>query len=310
MTILASLILGGVTLTLSPQARVRGAEIELSAIATLAGDDAAEVERVRALKLGYAPAPGHSRLIAAQRLEADVERLLTGVDVTVVGASACRVLPATEMLTGAALTSVAKAEIVRWTQGRDAQLELVSSLADLEVPTSNSPLDLRAVIAEPQVRAGVLNVPIRISVDGQLYRTVWSNWRVTLYQEVNVLKNAIKAGDALTPELFERKRVALTTGGESPAPLELQRGVKAARDMAAGAMLKSSDVALDTLVKRGDTLFLEIRRGAITARVAASADQDGRAGDRIRVTLLDSGKNINAVVQSRELAVIDLAREG
>ncbi len=309
MTILASLILGGVTLTLSPQARVRGAEIELSAIATVEGADAAEVERVRSLKLGYAPAPGHSRLIAAQRLEADVERLLSGVDVTVVGASTCRVLPATEVLTGAAMTAAAKAEIVRWTQGRDVQLELVSSLADIEIPSSDKPFDLRAVITEPQVRAGVLNVPIRISVDGQLYRTVWSNWRLTLYQDVNVLKNTVRAGEALTPELFERKRVALTTGGESPAPLELAKGVKAARDMAAGSMLKSSDIVLDTLVKRGDTLFLEIRRGAITARVAASAEQDARAGDRIRVTLLDTGKSINAVVQSRDLAVIDLARE-
>mgnify|MGYP001198097388 CR=1 FL=1 len=310
MSILASLVLGGVTLTLSPQARVRGTEIELSAIATVVGDDAAEVERVRALKLGYSPAPGHSRLIAAQRLEADVERMLAGVDVTLAGASACRVLPATEVLTGAALTATAKGEIVRWTQGRDAQLELVTSLSDIEVPTSDRPIDLRAVVTETQVRAGVLNVPIRISVDGQLYRTIWSNWRVTLFQDVNVLKNAVRAGEALSPEMFERKRVALTTGGESPAPLELTRGVKAARDMAAGSMLKSSDVALDTLVKRGDTLFLEIRRGAITARVAASADQDGRAGDRIRITLLDTGKSITAVVQSRELAVIDLAREG
>lgn len=310
MLLLTGLLLGGVTVTLAPQARVRGTEIELAAIAKVEGPDAAEVERVRTLRLGYAPAPGHSRLISAQRLEVDVERMLVGVDVTVAGASACRVLPATEVVTGAMLTAAAKSEILRWTAGRDAQLELTGSLADIEIPAGDKPFELRAVLADAQVRAGPLNVPVRVTVDGQLFRTVWSNWRVTLYEEVNVLRSDLKAGDALTPELFERKRVALTAGGDEPAALGLALGAKAARDMAAGAVLKRNDIVRDTLVRRGDTLFLEIRRGAITARVAATADQDARAGDRIRVTLLDTGKSLNAIVRSRELAVVDLARQG
>lgn len=310
MLFIANLLLGGVTVTLAPQARVRGTEIELAAIAKVEGADAAEVERVRALRLGYAPAPGHSRLIAAPRLEADLERMVAGIDVTIAGATACRVLPATEVLTGTQLTAAAKSEVMRWTAGRDAQLELTGSLADVEIPAGDKPYELRALISDAQVRAGPINVPVRVMVDGQLFRTVWSNWRVTLFEEVNVLRTELKAGDALTPELFERKRVALTAGGDAPAPLGLALGAKAARDMAAGAVLKSSDIVRDTLIRRGDTLFLEIRRGAITARVAASADQDARAGDRIRVTLLDTGKSINAVVLSRELAIVDLARNG
>ena len=56
--LLSTLLLGGVTITLAPQARVRGTEIELGSIAKVEGEDAEEVERVRKLRLGYAPAPG------------------------------------------------------------------------------------------------------------------------------------------------------------------------------------------------------------------------------------------------------------
>lgn len=310
--LLALLIAGGVTVTLKPQAQVRGAQIELGAIATVSGEDAETVERVRAFQLGYAPAPGYSRLLAAPRLELDIERQLPGVDVVFAGSPACRVLPATEVLTGAAISAAAKAELVRWTAGRESQLELESSLGDLEAPLGDRPIELKAVVSDAEVRPGPINVPVRVMVDGQLYRTVWTNWRVTLFEEVNVLKSAVRAGDSLTPQMFERQRVAISSGGRTDAPAALGAtfGAKAARDLAAGQVLRTGDVLRETLVKRGDTLFLEIRRGAITARVAATAEQDARAGDRIRMTLLDTGKSINATVRSRELAVLDLARQG
>ena len=72
---LALLLVGGVKVTLHPEATVRGTEISLAQVATVEGDDAAEVERVRSLKLGYAPAPGYSRTLAAPRVSADVARL-------------------------------------------------------------------------------------------------------------------------------------------------------------------------------------------------------------------------------------------
>jgi len=309
---LACLLFGGVTITLSPEARVRGAEIELGAIATVEGEDADQVARVRALKLGYAPAPGYSRVIAAARVAVDVKRMVANVEVTTAGAAACRVTPQTEVITGAQLADAARAEIVRWTNGRDAEFSLVAALGDLEIPSGEKSIDVRAVLSESVTRAGPINVPVRVTIDGQLHRTVWSNWTVTLFEEVNVLKSPLRAGDLLTPELFERKRVAITSaeGPDAPAPLGLTAGARAARDMPAGATLRLSDMSRSTLVKRGDTLFLEIRRGSITARVAANADEDGRAGDRIRVTLIDTGKSMNAVVRSRDLAVIDLANQG
>jgi hypothetical protein len=85
--LLLSLFLGGVTVTLHPQAKVRGTEIELGAVAAVSGEDAALVARVRGLRLGYAPAPGYSRLLLGERLRADLARTLPGTAVEVGGAA-------------------------------------------------------------------------------------------------------------------------------------------------------------------------------------------------------------------------------
>src|SRR5687768_12548967 len=122
--LLLALLFGGVTVTLSPQAKVRGTEIALGSIAAVSGDDAALVARVRELRLGYAPAPGYSRLLAGELLQAELTRTLPGTAVELKGAAACRVLPATEVVGGRAIEAAAKGELLRRLDGRDVELSL------------------------------------------------------------------------------------------------------------------------------------------------------------------------------------------
>ena len=63
----------GVQIELPTEARVRGAELDVGSVAQVTGDDAAEVERVRAISLGYAPAPGYSRLLQVERIAREIQ---------------------------------------------------------------------------------------------------------------------------------------------------------------------------------------------------------------------------------------------
>jgi flagella basal body P-ring formation protein FlgA len=60
------------------------------------------------------------------------------------------------------------------------------------------------------------------------------------------------------------------------------------------------------VVKDGDTVFLDVRKGVVNARVGAVALQAGARGDRVRVALLGSQREMRGVVVSRELVQIDL----
>ena len=91
MALMTTLLLAGVTVSLPMEADVHGTEILLGDVATISGEDAAEVSAVEGLSLGYAPAPGYSRLLQRHRLEQLVDRKLPDVVIAFRGEPACRV---------------------------------------------------------------------------------------------------------------------------------------------------------------------------------------------------------------------------
>ncbi len=305
------LLLSGVTITLQPEARVRGAEIQVAAVATVEGDDASEVALVRNLSLGYSPAPGYSRLIDAEKVADDLARQLPKVAVRVRGANACRAWPQSERVAGSTIEAAARAELARLFDGCDAQVRLTAPIADIDIPSGERDHALRAVLAETDLHGGPANVPVRVLVDGVPYRTIWTNWDVDLWEQCSVPKVAIRAGETITEDMLETRRV--TSRGPRAAqamPATLVVGASAARELPAGQPIAEMSLIRPTLVQRGETVFLEIRRGAISARVGATAQQAGKKGERIRFALLDGKRELEAVVVSRDLAVIDMSSSG
>lgn len=303
-----ALFLGGVTITLNPDATVRGTEIQLAQVATVDGNDPDEVARVRSLKLGYAPAPGYTRTLSAGRLQADVQRLVYGVTVTMKGQGSCRVSPAVDHVSVATIEEAARREVARMLPGREFELTLNVPITALDVPAGNQSLDVRSVLGDTILRPGPINVPVRINVDGTLYRTVWTNWRLSVWEEATVLKRPVALGEVITSDVLEKQRVLSTGEGESaPLAAGLAWGATARRDLAKGQVLREIDVLREVVVKRGDTVFLEVRRGNVHARVAAVAEADAHPGDRIRVKIAESGRAMTATIVSRDLALIELS---
>ena len=308
MTLTAALLLSSVSVVLPTEVRVSGTELRLGAVAQVAGEDAQEVARIEAVLLGYAPAPGYSRLLQAARLLEEIKTAAPGVDVRIVGARACRVWPETAAVTGSAIEAVARQELGRHLANTDAQATIISSPQDIQVPASAEQSVLRSLIPAASVRPGVVSVPVRVMVDGSVYRTVWTSWNVEVWATQSVLVREVRAGESLTASMFERRRSALSFSNARGQVLghELLVGSVAARDLAAGIVLTEKDVVRPKLIKAGDMIFFEITKGAITARVPAIAQEDGARGDRISVTLVQSEREIKGIVASRELVHMNL----
>jgi len=308
MILTAILLLGSVSVVLPAEANVTGTELRLDAVAQIAGDDPAEVESISALHLGYAPAPGYSRLLDAQRLLHDIQAAAPDVDVRLSGARACRVWPRTTSISAAAIEAVAREELARHLENTDATATLIAKPADIRVPAGAQQSELRSLVAASAVRPGTVSVPVRLMVDGNVYRTVWTSWRVDIWATQSVLVRDVHAGERLTAEMFESRRLALPLGTARGRVLgqALLVGSAAARNLSAGNVVTERDVVRPVLVKSGDTIFFEVKKGAITARVPAVAEADGARGDRIPVTLVDSNREIKGIVASRDLVRIDL----
>jgi flagella basal body P-ring formation protein FlgA len=313
MLILATLLLGNVTVTLPPAAEIRGSEVRLGAIATVQGDDPVEVEQAKSLPLGYAPAPGYTRLFDAWRIQQGLLEHAPEAVVTMAGAPACRVSPATEPVAATAIEAAAKVELDRHLDTLDASATLLDRIVDVRVPAGARAPQLRSVMSTAAVHPGVVSVPVRLVVDGDLYRTIWTRWKVEVWDRYAVLNQVVKTGQRITADMIVLRRMeASASGVRANARIlgdSMLVGALAARELQPNRPLTEMDVVRPKLVKKGDTLFLEVKKGAINARVAAVAEQDGARGDRIRVTLLGSEREMKGVIVSRDLIQIDLTSE-
>jgi len=307
IALIAKTVLAGVTVTLPTECKVRGTEIELGELAQVAGLDAELVERLRAFELGYAPAPGFSRLLTAERIRADLARELPGVDVRVIGERACRVWPAVEELTAAELEGAARAELTRLLAGKEATFTLSEPVQPVKVPLGDQGRRLSARTPEGELASGIVAVPVEVLVDGQRYRTVWTSWRLEVWETREVLARPVRAGEELRPELFERARVKRERVVDAKTLVPAQvLGAVAKRDLASGASVTDQDVHRPPAVSLGTTLFLRVKKGSIEARVAAVALETGAVGDRIRLKTVDAGQELVATIVGHDLCELKL----
>lgn len=296
----------GAKVTFPPEAEVRGTEIRLGQIAEITGD-VETVARLEAFSLGYAPSPGYVRILRAWRIEQTVERDLPGVDIEIAGAPAVRVIPVTVAIEPGALAESARAALVDRFDTDDTTIELEGTLVALEIPAGSTPPELRALATSVRASAGLATVPVRVFVDGELYRTVWTQWRVRLWETRPVLLRDVPAGEVIDLRSIENRRVPIGPSRHAnPIPAGLLVGSIASRDLAVGAVVTESDVRRPTLVQPGDRLFFVIKKGPVSARIPVTARDEGALGDRIRVTT-ESERELMGVITARNLVELDLS---
>ena len=300
----ALVLLAGVRVTLPVEARVAGVEIVLGDIATVSGDSAAEVARVRAVSLGYAPAPGHSRLLNALRIAEEVADREPGIALVFDGVGACRVYPEVEALPGARVEQAARAALERAFAGRDVTLAAVQPAADLTLPKGERAPELRAELSAPDPRPGRVGVTVQVSIDGSTWRNVITAWDVQEWQVRPVLVREAAAGETIQAAMLEHRRVPVTRTDALHAGHLV--GARLARPIAAGCALYADDEQREILVHSGGSLLLEVRRGAVTARIPAVAEADGALGDEVSVRPTNGTRTLRAKVVARDTARVDM----
>lgn len=297
------LLLAGVHVTLPVEARVEGVEIRLGDIAEVKGDDAAEVALVRNVSLGYAPAPGHSRLLNALRISEEVRTSAPGVDLIFDGVGACRVWPVVEALPGSRIEEAARGALELAFAGRDVTLTAVQPPADLRLPKGENPAELRAEVSG-EARPGRVGVRVQISVDGAAWRNVITTWEVKEWQVRPVLMRRALPGETIQAAMLEHRRVPVSRTEALHAGHLI--GAQLARAVEAGSALYADDVVRELLVRVGGSLMLEVRRGAVTARVPAVAEENGALGDEVRVRPTNGTRTLRARVVGRDTVRVDM----
>ncbi len=305
---LVTLFVSGLTCVLPAQIKVRGTEIDVGAIAQIKGDDAELVARAGKVSLGYAPAPGYTRAFQRWQLERQLSSALPDVQIAFEGAQACTIAPETETLGAQAIVAAAERELRTFFGKREVTITRRGEQRDVEIPLGFEPRVLRASLADQEARGGEWSVPVQVRVDGALYQTAWVSFDVELYEALPVLVRDVRRGDVLTADSVEVRRIKRANDGKGAALAgSALLGAVAERDLPAGVAITERDVRRARLVRQGDTIQLQVRKGAITARSNAVARQDGCMGDTIRVATAGAAREVTAHIIGRDLVELELS---
>lgn len=303
---LASTLLS-VTLTVPEVAQTRGQELRLGAVVRIEGADSADAARLSAIVLGYTPSPGFARVLTRDDIATKVRATMPSLAFDVVGSERCRVEAETETVLGTALRLDAATALRTALVGHDATVIEDGQVADVIVPRAESKLELRSRPDLRALRSGVLAVPIQVWIDGAPYQTVQATFRIELFERLPVLTCDVHRGEALAMSQVEMRRMRVDSNVQGePLSGAAIPGAIALRDLTVGAIVTDRDVQRAQLVKRGDVVQIQVRKGPVVARSTAIASQDGYLGDKVRVTTTDGKRELNAVIVGRGNVEVDL----
>jgi flagellar basal body P-ring formation protein FlgA len=111
-----------------------------------------------------------------------------------------------------------------------------------------------------------------------------------------VLDHAVEAGDRLqATDLIEKPMSpGAALGALRPRDVD---GMEAARRLAAGSIVRASDIIRPQLVRRGEPIIITLRSGALVISTTGRALTSGAAGALVRVVTNSTSRTLDGVVE-------------
>lgn len=290
---------GSLVITVPESATVRGSEVELTEVVEISGP-ANLVALAEEVSLGWAPAPGYSRTLQQGQIERRLRSALGEVDLTFAGFTSCQLQPEVELISAATLEAAARGLILERAGNRELEAVLRSDLEPVAVPVAESSFEILPRLSRALVGSGPLQVPVELRVDGLPWRTIWTQWEISLFEQQLVLTRDIRRGEVLTADALRVERVRVSAqGGIAITDRNLLVGARALRDLRSGVALSKVDVDLPMAVEKGATVIVEVRKNSIQARSHGTALEAGRIGEHVLVSVGAGSRTVRAKVVSK-----------
>ncbi len=140
---------------------------------------------------------------------------------------------------------------------------------------------------------------------GRVLRSLYLPTRVRVFARVLTLQEAVPKGEPIPPsQLKWEEREVTYLKGEPITEKNQVAGKIARRYLPAGTILSRDDIRAPYLVRRGEPVRVQCRRGAVTVVLEGIALQNGSKGDRVWVKNPMSRKRLQVKVVERQLAVL------
>jgi flagella basal body P-ring formation protein FlgA len=111
-----------------------------------------------------------------------------------------------------------------------------------------------------------------------------------------VLARTVEKGERLAQGDFVVKPIPAAAARKAMSPSEVM-GKETSRRLLTGTSVRTGDLLVPQIVKRGDAVLIAVRTGQLSITTPGRALSGGGAGDLIRVLNVDTNRTLNAVVE-------------
>lgn len=286
------------TIRIKEEAYVKGPKVYLDDLVEVESRDLKE--RLADVEVSAAARPGDSKSVSGTLVEARLEH--AGIDLDDVHIQRPRNIRATTMylditpeMLAASLREYIK-EKMPW-DPELTEIDVPLPRHSLQAPDGNLVIDWRA---SPQYDfVGPSNFRADLTVDGEHFRRVALRGSVETYQEIVVAATDISRGRPISERHLKKRMVALSRApdGAMTDP-EAVVGLIARKTIFPNQPVTSRNAEAQQLVKRNQTVLVEVNSGNIHIQHQARAMMDGKAGDVIVCRNPKTREEFQAVVRA------------
>lgn len=294
------------TIKLSPETIVSTDVIKLGNIAEISGD-AAKIERLKQITLGYAPRAGMFREIRREQITLAIAAAgFAENEIALAAPPQILVRRAAQILDENLIKTAVESEVLKNFQAANVAAKLVRCELPAAISLPAGEISVKANAANVRNFFAPFAVAVEIRVDNLVVKRISVTAQVEAFADVLVANRALSANEKIaeTDVRAENRRL------EKPLAsyfvnYEKLRGAFLLKNVAEGAELTADAVAAGVVIKNGDPVKIEGVSGKIKLIVTGEARAAGRIGDRISVKNTQSGAILQAFVVDEGLVRIN-----
>lgn len=294
------------TVMVRPESEVVGPSACLGEIAGIQCTDSAPAEKLRNAPICSAPLPGKTRKITRDQIIIALRK--AGIDdetVDLLCPEMVRISRKASTVSGQSLFETARAfALAANSWPGTVAVEPVRLPPDQTVPVGK--LELRARAGAGAVRKGQNSLPVEIVIDGRVYRTVHTAIRIRVFAPVLVSTQAIPRSATVSAQNARLSERDITNLPDDVYLGNPSSGCVASVSISEGAVIRKQWLSEPAAIKSGDSVLVVVENGAIRVTDKATAVQDGRAGQRIKVRFANDGREVRGTVAEPGLVKISL----
>lgn len=276
----------------------QGERLTLGDVAEIHSTDAATVERLRAVALGYTPNVGAVRELTREKIQLSIAAAGFSADSVTLQAPAVAIIKrAAQTVAPEMLREAVERAVLSELQamGATAQLVRLDLPESIEVPSGK--VEARVIPGRVKDYFAPFITSIELLVDGRVIRRLSATAQIIAQAPVLVAahdlteRTRIRDGDVRVEMRRLERSVSIYI-----RDTERLRGAAVTRTIASGEPIMTDAIYADIIIKPGDPVRIVGESGAVSLNVAGEARAAGRVGDRIQVKNLQSGVLLQAIV--------------